>query len=102
MLGIRSRSFCVTATRTVMTEAAGPLIRTLTIGPSNESRSSAPPPVPTKYGRISLSTVSTFSSVALSQLAAGGTAAERTAKATEETSRNTKRIAERVGEGRFD
>ena len=48
------------------------------------------------------STVSTFSSVALSQLAAGGTAAERTAKATEETSSNTKRIAERVGEGRFD
>jgi len=45
--------------------------------------------------------VSTFSSVALSQLAAGGTAAERTAKATEETSRNTKRIAERVGEGQF-
>jgi len=47
------------------------------------------------------SAVATFSSVALSQLAAGGTAAERTAKATEETSRNTKRIAERVGDGRF-
>jgi len=56
MPGIFSRSFCVTATRTVMTLAAGPVILILTMGPSMLSNSSSPPPVPTRYGRISLST----------------------------------------------
>ena len=43
-----SLSFCVTATRTVITEAAGPVILTLTNGPSRETSSRPPPPVPTK------------------------------------------------------
>lgn len=63
MRGIFSRSFCVMATRTVITFAAGPVILTLTIGPSMPWHDSSPPPVPTKYGLISSSVVSTFSSV---------------------------------------
>ena len=44
MLGIFSRSFCVTATRTVMTDAAGPVILILTITPSLLSSFRPPPP----------------------------------------------------------
>jgi len=43
-----SRSFCVTATRTVITPAAGPVILTLTSGPSSDTSSRPPPPVPTR------------------------------------------------------
>lgn len=46
--GIFSLNFCVTATRTVMTFAAGPVILILTIGPSMLSSMSSPPPVPTR------------------------------------------------------
>ncbi len=55
MEGIFSLSFCVTATLTVITEAAGPVILILTIESLISSHISPPPPVPTKYGRISLS-----------------------------------------------
>mmetsp|Transcript_30851 Transcript_30851/g.59567 ORF Transcript_30851/g.59567 Transcript_30851/m.59567 type:complete len:215 (+) Transcript_30851:429-1073(+) len=63
MRGIFSRSFWVTATRTVMTAAAGPPSITLTIGPSISLSANSPPPVPTRYGRISSRTFSTFSLV---------------------------------------
>ena len=46
-----------------MTCAAGPDSFTLTMGPSMSSKPSSPPPVPTRYGRISYSTFSTFSDV---------------------------------------
>lgn len=46
--GIFSRNFCVTATRTVMTPAAGPVIRTLTIGSSIPTSSRDPPAAPTR------------------------------------------------------
>mmetsp|Transcript_43060 Transcript_43060/g.69247 ORF Transcript_43060/g.69247 Transcript_43060/m.69247 type:complete len:209 (-) Transcript_43060:208-834(-) len=62
MEGIFSRSFCVTATRTVITEAAGPLSLIFTIGSSMSMSSRTPPPVPARYGRISSKTASTFSS----------------------------------------
>lgn len=48
MAGIFSRNFCVTATRTVMTPAAGPVIRTLTIGSSIPTSSRDPPAAPTR------------------------------------------------------
>lgn len=48
MEGIFSRSFCVTATRTVITFAAGPVRRTLTMGSSISMSSSTPPPVPAR------------------------------------------------------
>ena len=48
MAGMRSRSFCVTATRTVITLAAGPVMRILAMGPSSSTSSSPPPPVPTR------------------------------------------------------
>ena len=51
MAGNFSRSFCVTATRTVITLAAGPVIRTLTIGPEISTSSKPPPPVPAERGR---------------------------------------------------
>ena len=51
MAGNFSRSFCVTATRTVITLAAGPVIRTFTMGPEISTSSRPPPPVP--VGRIS-------------------------------------------------
>jgi hypothetical protein len=38
------------------TLAAGPVMRTLQIGPSRPTCSSPPPPVPIRYGRISSST----------------------------------------------
>jgi hypothetical protein len=53
MEGIFSRNFCVTATRTVMTPAAGPVIRTFTIGSSMATNSRDPPAAPTRYGLIS-------------------------------------------------
>lgn len=68
IIGIFSRSFCVMATRTVITFAAGPVILTLTIGPSMPSHISSPPPVPTRYGLISSRVVSTFSFVSSSPL----------------------------------
>ena len=46
MAGNFSRSFCVTATRTVITLAAGPVIRTFTMGPEISTSSRPPPPVP--------------------------------------------------------
>lgn len=46
MAGNFSRSFWVTATRTVMTLAAGPVMRTFTIGPEISTSSRPPPPVP--------------------------------------------------------
>mmetsp|Transcript_8630 Transcript_8630/g.14844 ORF Transcript_8630/g.14844 Transcript_8630/m.14844 type:complete len:229 (-) Transcript_8630:16-702(-) len=63
IVGIFSRSFCVTATRTVITLAAGPVILIFTMGPSKPSSVSPPPPVPTRYGRISSNTVSTLGAV---------------------------------------
>jgi hypothetical protein len=56
MEGIFSLSFCVTATRTVITPAAGPPIRILTTYPSIWRSSRLPPPVPERYGLISSST----------------------------------------------
>jgi len=53
MEGIFSRNFCVTATRTVMTLAAGPVIRTFTIGSSMATNSRVPSAAPIKYGLIS-------------------------------------------------
>ena len=50
MLGIFSLSFWVTATRTVMTLAAGPVMRTLTTGVASSTSSRPPPEAPTKYG----------------------------------------------------
>ena len=50
MLGIFSLSFWVTATRTVMTLAAGPVMRTLTTGVANSTSSRPPPEAPTRYG----------------------------------------------------
>ena len=64
IIGIFSRSFCVTATRTVITLAAGPSILIFTITPSTASRDSVPPPVPTKYGRISSSVCKSASQLA--------------------------------------
>mmetsp|Transcript_10549 Transcript_10549/g.45766 ORF Transcript_10549/g.45766 Transcript_10549/m.45766 type:complete len:225 (-) Transcript_10549:57-731(-) len=63
MDGIFSLSFCVTATRTVITDAAGPVSLTFTMGSSMSTSSSCPPPVPARYGLISSSVASTFSSV---------------------------------------
>mmetsp|Transcript_34282 Transcript_34282/g.61857 ORF Transcript_34282/g.61857 Transcript_34282/m.61857 type:complete len:211 (+) Transcript_34282:288-920(+) len=60
---IFSRNFCVTATRTVMTFAAGPVMRILTTELSIDTNSKLPPPVPTKNGLISFKTLSTFSLV---------------------------------------
>ena len=48
MTGIFSRNFCVTATRTVMTLAAGPVILTFTIGSSMATNSRVPSAAPTK------------------------------------------------------
>jgi hypothetical protein len=48
MAGIFSRNFWVTATRTVMTPAAGPVNRTLTIGSSIATSSRDPPAAPNK------------------------------------------------------
>nr|AFK39996.1 unknown [Medicago truncatula] len=62
MAGIFSRNFCVTATRTVMTPAAGPVIRTFTIGSSIATNSRVPPAAPTRYGLNSSRTFSIFSS----------------------------------------
>jgi len=56
MAGIFSRNFWVTATLTVMTPAAGPVIRILTIGSSIATSSRDPPAAPTRYGLISSST----------------------------------------------
>lgn len=53
MAGIFSRNFWVKATLTVITLAAGPVKRTLTIGSSMETNSTDPPAAPTRYGRIS-------------------------------------------------
>ncbi len=49
MDGIFSRSFCVTATRTVITDAAGPDSFTLHTTPSILSSESVPPPVPAAH-----------------------------------------------------
>ena len=57
MEGIFSRSFCVTATRTVITLAAGPDSFTLHTTPSILSSASSPPPVPAqREARVSTRT----------------------------------------------
>ena len=48
MAGMRSLNFWVTATLTVITLAAGPVICTLAMGPSSSTSSRPPPPVPTR------------------------------------------------------
>jgi len=50
MAGIFLRNFWVTATRTVMTPAAGPVTRTSTIGSSIATSSRDPPAAPTRCG----------------------------------------------------
>ncbi len=51
-----------------------------------------------QQAQTKLDTVGTFNAAAVSQLGFGGTAPERTAKATEETAKNTKRMWQKMNE----